>query len=235
MKVLFRIPTRGTPSHYTCNRVEALRDERPEWDIKFHSNPYSVSVCRNEIFREAAESDADFLVMMDDDVIPTKGILDLPLVDQPVVAGLVPTWQGGYFLWNAMRLEGDHLVTLSDPPKGLEQVYAVGGAILCIRKDVLQDPAMRPAFGLHVDEWGTMQEAGGEDTYFSIQCQRNGYPIYVDPTVQGEHYRPIGLKQTIHAFRDNEDNEDFRTPTQFSVDVRRLKFDIPRQTELHAA
>lgn len=221
-RVMVRILTRGQPAAYTINRMFELAKKRPDWDLCCHINPYSVSIGRNEICRQARQAQVDFLIMIDDDVVPGDRLLALPGHDKPVVAGLVPIWQAGYFLWNAHVLEEGVFKTVVPQKEGLMAVHAIGTGILCLRRDVLEDERLQPPFQMAVDEAGCPVEAGGEDTYFSLLCHRAGIPRFIDCQLQAEHWRPVGLKQSIQIQQQHQKDEDFQVPTPFGMDAARL-------------
>lgn len=229
MRVMVRVPTRGNPSMFTIQRMEWMRSQRPEWDFGYHSNAYSIAIGRNEMCALARQGDFDYLIMLDDDVIPPSRILQLPEHNLPVVSGLTPVWQAGYHQWNAYEVV-DNVSFQTIDLKGwdmgmLREVYAVGASCLCIRKDVLANEALWPLFACRVRPDGTMMFLGGEDTWFSMQCQAAGIKVMVDPQCQCEHWRPTGLKQTAKTFEDVGE-----AMSVFNCDVRGLEFELPGVT-----
>lgn len=226
-KVFMRVVTRGQVGAQTSRAVRELQQTMPHWDIDEHQNAMSVAVARNEVCRMARDARADYCIMVDDDVIFNNGIVKLPLANKPVVSGLVPTWQAGYFFWNAFDIEDSYFRSIDlRGPEGLREVFAVGAAILCIRRDVLENEDLWPLFFLHTFPDGTMRPVGGEDTAFCAKCQEHGIPIHVDMQCQGEHWRDIGLKQTLVAIQENRQNPDFSIPSRFDCDVRTLPFEV---------
>lgn len=214
---MLRYPTRGTPSHYSMIGKKHLETVHPDWDIDFHYNNFSVAVARCTIFREAAQKEVDYLYMIDDDIIPTGNVDTLHLQNKPVIAGLCLCWQRGHFFWNAFDInfgkEVFHSILLEEP--GIRQVYTVGCGIICISKEVLQDPNMRGAFQETKDEWGCVVAGGGEDITFGRKCNEHGHSVWLDSNVQGEHYRAIALGDTLRNFQEYRANPEFTTPEQF--------------------
>ena len=229
MKVMVRMPSRGAPKAYSVDRMRMWEKERPDWDWGIHTNFYSVSVCRNEIVKEAAQKDVDFLIMFDDDTIPTREMLDMPDLNKPVLSGIVPCWQQGHFFWNAFEIDHERRLfkSISEWDGDPRKVYASGTAIMCIRKDVLQDPNMRPLFSFKVDEWGCLVPVGGEDVQFSTKCQANGHEMWVNPRVQGEHWRELNMLQTLIAVEGSKDNVDWHVVEQFAIGLDVIGWQLP--------
>ena len=222
MKVVVRYPTSGKPDHYAVERMQWIQRERPGWDVSTWRNGYAVDICRNEIVKDAVDKGADYLIMIDDDIIPTKRVLELPDLDKPIVAGLSLCWNAGAMFWNAFVKDSDQYVYRSVcnadfPTEAPREVYAVGAAILCIRADVLNDEEMRPLFKFKLNEWGLIDSLGGEDIQFCLKARDRGYSIWVDPQTQGEHWRPFGLKQTMARFDAVHNDPNYTMPEVFAM------------------
>lgn len=225
MKVMVRIPTRGNPPMDAVKRINELRAMKPEWDVDWHTNGFSIAISRNEMCKQAREANVDFLIMLDDDIIPPSSVLNLPSHNKPMVAGLALTWQAGYHQWNAYEIvDGVSFQNIArwTDDRLLRPVYAVGGACLCIRKDVLWNRALWPLFAERTYPDGTIMPFGGEDIWFSTQLQAAGIPVYVDPQVQCEHWRPTGLKQTAQVVLSGAE-----MPAVFNADIRGFGWELP--------
>ena len=158
--------------------------------------PYNVAVARNEAFKEARDAFADFLIMIDDDVVPDKNIVTLPEHDLPVLSGLVPMSKNGLICFNAFDLSAEGIYSsLPGAGEGIRQVYAVGSALICLRMDVLRH--MKAPFNFELDEDGLVDVYGGEDLAFVYKCHAQDIPIYVDTDYVAEHYSKLELGSAL--------------------------------------
>lgn len=177
------------------------------WDADFHVNKVGIDIARSEVVADARKSDADYLIMVDDDVVPTERITRLPEHDVPVVSGCVPSWKFGKLFWCIFDLDENgtyRSVVDFNEDHSLQQIYAAGGAMLCIRRDVFMDETQDPLFLFTRNSDGTVADFGGEDTTFCQRVHKMGHPIYVDPSVVGEHQPRIELVRTLVENGDDE-------------------------------
>lgn len=199
--VMVRMISRGNPdARAAANLFCYIAKVRPKWDIAVHVNRLSVALARNEVVAEARQARTDFLIMLDDDVVPTESVVNLPDHDLPVVSGLVPFWKAGHTYLNAFNLSDDstRLLPISSwTPGQLLRVYAVGGAILCVRKEIVSLTKAYPLFQFITLPSGVMAERGGEDIAFCRKMRAWNVPVHVDPDVQGRHHCIIDLHQTL--------------------------------------
>lgn len=146
---------------------------------------------RNAAAMKVLESNFDWLFFLDSDVIPPKdAILRLMKHQKPIISGIycrrsppagVPvlikngTWVTQY------------------PKNELFEVDLVGAGCLLIHRSVLESlPPQKP--GKHWFFWGVDQqsvlpreEAMSEDFTFCVHAKKNGYKIWVDPTIECLH------------------------------------------------
>jgi hypothetical protein len=215
-----------------------MQRHHPEWDISEKVNRFAVDVARCECVVEAREKGVDFLIMVDDDVMSDERSFTLPNHDVPVVTGLVPTWRMGKFHWATYDLlENGSFVSIAHTAlrlakgQALKQVYACGAALLCIRSDVFGDTDMDPLFSLSRHRDGTMELFGGEDIMFCRRMHEHDIPVYLDPTVLGEHISAVDMAATIYS-ADKEAaraGADTHSRMSFSivVDAGELPFNLP--------
>ena len=199
MNVMMRVMTRGEGIQpATIARMEWCRTLG--WDVDMHVNKVGIDIARSEVVANARNSNADYLIMVDDDVVPTERIQRMPDHGVPVVSGCVPSWRFGKMFWCIFDLDEDgsyYSVTNFIDDRSLQQVYAAGGAMICIRRDVFTDTREDPLFIFRRKSDGTVDHFGGEDTHFSQKCHRMNYPIFVDPGLVGEHQPRIELVRTL--------------------------------------
>tara|TARA_R100000687_G_C6413863_1_gene147695 strand:- start:85 stop:765 length:681 start_codon:yes stop_codon:yes gene_type:complete len=211
--------------------IGALQDTYPDWHCGRIRNKYSVEQARNRAVSEAREHGVDWLIMVDDDITVPSWLGALTEVDAPIVGGIVPTWRDGLIFFNAFQMEEDKKSLYSVMPlgEGVEEVYAVGTAILAINREILDFVASDPLFEFDMDAQGVPRHIFcGEDMYFCRKMQEQGFPIMVEHSVQGEHTTAIPLLETIKAGNDNahtDPNHCF--PSMFRFDISHLSSDFP--------
>jgi hypothetical protein len=226
MNVMMRLMTRGDAMPSAIARMQWCRSQG--WDADMHVNKVGIDIARSEVIAKARESNADYLIMVDDDVVPTDRILRLPEHGVPVVSGCVPSWSFGKLFWCIFDLDEDgtyRSVTDFTEDHSLQQVYSVGGALLCIRRDVLEDTSQDPLFLFRRNSDGTVAHFGGEDCHFCQKVHRMGYPIYADPGMVGEHTPRIELVRTL--VENADPNTDGGLITVARYDTRQYGCELP--------
>ena len=176
------------------NALERLHEGRFYDDVVTHRYPrgYDIARARNFMVRWALEDNADYLLMVDSDmVIPQDAIYNLLEDDVDVALGYYArgtsddgetafTKMGGSAPYNvrdfkAMRESGQHLV----------QVNRAGMGFALIETSVF-GRIQKPWFYYedHADGSGL-----SEDYWFCRQCQNAGIRVYVDTRVGCGHIK----------------------------------------------
>lgn len=155
---------------------------------------------RDFAIQEFLKTDADFLFMIDSDVLPNPGLvehlvsLDMPLVTEvywsqwsPLEPWLPNVWDtGNYGFTNA-----EHVIRLREP--GTFRVGGLGSVTL-MRRDALEMGARY--------EMMPEVEYPGEDRHFSTRAAALGIPMYVDSHLPAFHiYRPSEQLEEAKAWR----------------------------------
>jgi hypothetical protein len=192
--IYLRVITRGEPRP-EVNIWMRKMESQTSWNVGYTRYPYSVALARNLAFKEARDAGAEYLVMVDDDVVPDRNIVTLPEHALPVVGGLVPMNKEGLICLNAFHLSEEGIYwSLPGAGEGLREVYAVGAAILCVKIDEI--PFKAP-FSFDLDEDGLIGPLGGEDISFCRRCHEHNIPIWVDTDYVGEHFSRIALGEAL--------------------------------------
>ena len=173
--------------------------------------------------------EVDKIVMIDnDEAIPIEAPFRLAMWDKPVVSGVMCSYNENRGVFACFTMKDRYgaprfpsvRYTGKLPTRGLLKVYGVGTGLVCIQKKVLEtifDAGENPfevpkAIRDKAFQSGILKE--GEDTSFSKQCERLGFDRYVDLSVHGVHYKPVGICWPTTGFDDDMDAADFK------VDVR---------------
>lgn len=186
--VLVAVPTRG---HVWYETARALAPYHPQYERE----KLSVASGRNRIVRKFLETNADALVMVDDDVIPTPGFVEKLLeakydvVGAPVAIAKLP--QHPLFL-NVFDVE-DNGAIVNVPPQttGHQRVDAVGSGCILIHRRVLEDHRMKRPFDQQLNENGEILV--GQDLEFCRRVRAFGYTIGVNWEVVCDHYVSLHL------------------------------------------
>lgn len=158
----------------------------------YWSRPIASS--RNRIVRDAPK-DADFILMLDSDVVPPPDVLMLASYGLDVVASPAPVWrpddEGGPVITGVVPLEpttepvqvgGDRLL----------ECRRVGGGAYCVAKRVYAHPQMRGAFADLFDEDGVITTT--EDYVYCDRARALGFRVWAAlryPLLG--HVKPVNL------------------------------------------
>jgi len=160
---------------------------------------------RNEIVKKFLETDFDYLVMLDCDIIPPLNFLSLVDFDKDIIGGLCfacKNRQGRDIIlplalekkpserkdvdwkYKPLKLNGN---------EGLIEVDAVGTGAIIIARRVLEHPKMKPAFIDYYDENGLRIE--GLDLSFCRRAKEAGFKVYTHTDFPCSHWTPMDLMQ----------------------------------------
>ena len=166
-----------------------------------------IDYARNCIVRTFLhDSDADWLLMIDDDQCVPDNFWQLCAVrDADVVSALIPVWVGNMDAETMLRVnnygvDSEHrCFNLPMPDASLQQPYRVpivGTGAIAIRRRVFA-PKPRgvgdsPFYFTRMDD---QKVRGGEDINFSVDCNRAGFVLAVHPGVRFDHMKSLPLWQ----------------------------------------
>jgi hypothetical protein len=190
MKVRVAVINQGTV------RVELVRmlvvlshDER--YDIEYvYPADQPVANNRNKTCKEFLESDADFLLMVDDDQWWNDNPLNYVERDLDVLGFPTPVCQPEQFPDKPVRWN-----MLFDPPlpedDDIVEIKAIGAGSLLIARRVLEHPKMRAPF---MDIWDRDGlRVSSEDLTFCSRAQDVGFKIWGATKATCDHVKDIPL------------------------------------------
>lgn len=164
---------------------------------------YPVDRVRNQICRRFLQSDAEYVLMIDDDVVPPADVLGMAGHGKDVVAGLCYAYvpSTGYYSV-AYPEPGEDGVR---PPRlpigdgleghGLLEMELVGSACLMVHRRVLE-VLDRPWFVTELDEDGLFI-ADSEDFSFCRKARAAGFSVWLDSDRVCSHYRTLDMKASV--------------------------------------
>lgn len=218
--IFVAVPTVSGKVHFTIPitfaRLMASNglDECPfQFSVHIEPGKRPTDYSRNSIVKTfLEESDADWLVMIDDDQVVPENFWQLCTVtDADVVAGITPVWVGNMdpeTMWRVNNYGVDNegrCYNLPAPPPEVKAPYrvpVVGTGCIAIRRRVFA-PAPHgvgdtPFYFTHQKDRKVM---GGEDVNFSVECNRAGFTLAVNPSVWFDHMKEIPLMQVEQYYQ----------------------------------
>lgn len=191
----------------------------PECPFKFYTHvepgKRGIDYARNCIVKTFMEqSDADWLLMIDDDEMVPENFWQLCTVnDADVVSALTPVWVGNMDPEAMLRVNNygvdseQRCYNLPVPDKAIQTPYRVpivGTGCVAVRRRVFAPkPAgvgLTPFYFTHAPD---RKVQGGEDINFSVECNRAGFILAVHPQVYFDHVKelPLGQIETYYQAR----------------------------------
>ncbi len=191
------------------------------WHFIIHveAGKRGVDYARNCIIKAFMQSDADWLVMIDDDeVVPDNFWQLCTVTDADIISGVTPVWVGNMDPETMLRVnhygldDKGQCYNLMPPPKDVTTPYRVpivGTGCIAIRRRVF---APLPA-GLGVDPFyftfmPDRKIQAGEDINFSVNANKAGFVLAVHPQVRFDHVKEVPLGQVERYYDARKAMED---------------------------
>lgn len=141
---------------------------------------------RNRIARDRPEV-ADFVLMLDSDVIPPANVLDLANYNLDVVGCPSPIWRPPHVVINIKPLDGSKIVQVGGDE--IVEVKVVGGGAYLIASRVLD--ALRVPFAYEFDADGV--QASSEDHVFCRRARAAGFRVWAAMGYLLGHVKEVNL------------------------------------------
>lgn len=183
-------------SRYSRFWRDVLRLKRPDGVEIVPSMDGSLAQSRNEIVRAMLETDAQWLIMIDDDHAFRADYLT-KLLARPTVPILGSTYLTRVppfhpTLYGPRMADGSFEVLTLDrfPTTGVHPVYACGASGLLVQRSVYESL---------LEPWYAFSESDhiGEDLYFCQKAQQAGIPVHVDVEARLAHLVPMGVEPHV--------------------------------------
>jgi len=176
------MPTRGYAYAPSLMRAAALA-RRFDHELMVEIGK-PIELVRTRIADRFLESNADYLVTIDDDIIAPDAVIErLLALDAPVATAPCPIAVNGRILWNVKTVGAEEW--LADPPPDVFPVRHTGFGFVMIRRDVFAQ-VRRPWFQFGAAAGGRFI---GEDTWFSNGVTRAGLSILCDGSARCSHFK----------------------------------------------
>lgn len=202
-KVLIGIPTRGCDIfHGLVAFLLRQQDKKnPRVDVVFSRCGTSANHAEESLFQELARTDYDYLMMIDSDVAPPLGTLEILMADDKDIIG-APVWHfdaSDKDIHLGVHIINDNARRLYFMRKGVQQVHYTSYSCMLVKKKV--------AMGFHkakeefvymsklIPKWNTKQNT---DSIFFAKARKLGFEVWVDWDIKGiVHRRPIDLSDPV--------------------------------------
>lgn len=203
------VPNRESSSEINASLAKTLQSlETPddgEYEVKVrHSYLQPVDANRNKMVKNFLEDeDNDWLLMIDNDVVPPKDIIKMVEHGKPVVSATVTIKKGAVPQPIILKEHGDQYRQvnvaeyLENESDGLIPVDGVGTGCLLIRRDVLENMSPPWFKFLYNDEDGSLQL--GEDFYFSRRLAQEDVPMFVSTDHVCSHFKKTDLTEIANV------------------------------------
>lgn len=204
------IPNRDSSSDMNASLAKTLQElEEPDTEEEYsvrvnHSYLQPVDANRNEMVKGFLDTeDAEWLLMIDNDVVPPPDVLSMVEHGRPVVSAtvcirknLVPEpiivkEQGSQYRQVGL---GEYEDEVRDD--GLLPVDGMGTGCLLLHRSVLE--GMEPPwFNFKYNEYGGLRL--GEDFAFSRKLNDANVPLFVDTEIICRHFKTVELSEFTRA------------------------------------
>jgi len=189
-KIMLCIPTRGTlrVELVTVLFKYVINKDLYDAEINFVTGQ-PVDDARNKMVKKFLESDNEWLLMIDDDVVPPDNAIEVMLGHgKKVIGSLCFTSQGvGGIIPLVMKRNevGYEIDPRVGVVKGLLEVDGLGTGCLMIHRSVIKK-IKKPLFNFEYDADGVV--SCGEDFNFCRKAKNAGFGIFVDTTLICRHF-----------------------------------------------
>jgi len=167
-----------------------------EWENPGLTWANPISSNRNLITKRFLQTDCEFMIQLDDDVVPLCNPAELVHANKDIIGlpALVRS-TGQTIVWTAYRdhPSGDCYSAIDftqlDDMVDLMQVEIVGTGCIIVHRRVLEK--LKAPFHSEFDEDGVQKF--GTDFAFCRKARAAGFNIYTAPNYPCEHYKKVGL------------------------------------------
>jgi hypothetical protein len=218
--IFIAVPTVTGKIHYTIavmmaqSMASSMLKECPfRFGIHIEVGKRPADYARNCIVRTFLnDTDADWLIMVDDDQAVPQNFWKLCTVnDADVVSAVTPVWVGNMKPESMLRVnhygvdsKGQcyNLPFPDDSVKVPYRVPVVGTGCLAIRRRVFAPPphGLGP-IPFHFTYQEDRKVMGGEDINFGVDANKAGFVIAVHPEVRFDHVKEIPLLQVENYYQ----------------------------------
>jgi GT2 family glycosyltransferase len=152
-----------------------------------------IEHCRNSIVQRFLASKNEWLIMIDNDVVPPQNMLELINLDKDILILPVPICQFNSIMYNVYLLDKEGYWEPVKNRKGLIEINSGGTGAIIIRRNILEK--IEAPFERNYDKKGLA--ILGSDLFFCTKAKELGYRIYTHMDFVCSHYRTVDLKNWV--------------------------------------
>ena len=159
-----------------------------------------ISNNRNKIVQDFLyNSDADYLLMIDADIIPPENLLNLADFQKDIISPICFIYQKNMVAPLVMRMnpEGTYGIMPFNGTEGLVEVDAVGTGCIILSRKVLEHPDLKAPFMNEYDQDGVKKY--GLDFAFCRRAKKAGFKIYCHLDYACQHWVTSDLKKIYES------------------------------------
>jgi hypothetical protein len=173
-----------------------------DYDITIaYPNDKPIEANRNRLVSTFMKTNCDWLVQIDDDVVPPPNYLDLILYNKDVISGVCYAYRQDAIVPLVLeRNEEDGLWKNMDvnPTEGLIEVDSTGTGAMIIHRRVFENPEMlKHPFMSIWNEDGTRKK--GLDLMFCEKAKANGFKVWMHLQYKCSHIVEVDLMEIERA------------------------------------
>jgi hypothetical protein len=204
-RVFIAVPTRDMTAGAVCRGLAMLLVDlarRPEDHIIDIVPGYPVDRVRNLICKRFLESDAEYLLMIDDDTVPPPTVLDMARHDKDVVGALCYAYLPALGYYSVAYPAGNRdlkapRLGIGDQIEhtGLIEVELVGTAGLLVHRRVLE--ALEPPYFEMLLDDDRLFIKDSEDFTFCRKARRAGFSVWLDTDQPCSHVKALDMHASV--------------------------------------
>ena len=203
VKVYVAVATQGWVRHEAAySLIELTHDNRYEMDISgLFVLARPLNCARHMIINNFLETDCDYLLSYDSDVVPRGNPLDLIEFDLDIVAMACPIWRPGSvppIVLNATPVDGSTMIKPEDAP--LIEVTQASTSGLLIARRVLEHPDMVNPHQFQYDDRGVL--VVDDDITFYHKAREAGFRIWLSLIHYFGHIKEVDLALVHSAVKE---------------------------------
>ena len=164
-----------------------------------------ISNNRNTIVQKfLATKECDYLVMIDDDIVPPPNFLRLVDFDRDIITPFMFTRQKGDLLPLFLKRNKDGVYDVDDHlnKTGLQECDATGTGCIIIRRNILEHPDLKYPFRNEYDSDGV--KILGLDLNFCQRAKAAGFTCWVHLDYVASHFYEHDLKDIFYLTLNKE-------------------------------
>jgi hypothetical protein len=161
-----------------------------------------ITYNRNLIVNDFLKSNCDFLMMIDDDIVPPLNYFNLVDFNEDIISGVCYVWRQGMVLPLILKKKEESLYDVCEfnGDEGLVDVDAVGTGAIIIKRKVLENNKWEELGGWFVNEYSQSgTKKAGNDLEFCRKAKSMGFNIKCHLDYHCSHWVTTDLKLFYRA------------------------------------